>query len=91
MTSLRDARGCLTEAGLAALQAAPPGQAPAELAGHLAACARCQERLLAGGAAALLARKKTEPPPAWRLVAIVVAALLLVVSVLVTLQRLAAR
>jgi len=36
----------LSEAGLAALASAPAGQAPAEVATHLAACARCQERLL---------------------------------------------
>jgi hypothetical protein len=89
MSALRDERGCLTVAGLAAVRAAPPGQAPAELAGHLASCARCQDRLLAGGAAELAARKKTQPPPRWRLAAIVVALLLLVLSILVTAERLA--
>jgi len=87
MSALRDERGCLTEAGLAAVRAAAPGQAPAELAGHLASCARCQERLLAGGIAALASRRKKEPPPRWRLAAIVIAALLLVLSILFTLQR----
>ncbi|MET0555124.1 MAG: hypothetical protein ABW221_18925 [Vicinamibacteria bacterium] len=46
MTALVDARGCLTDAGFAALAAARPGQAPAELAAHLAGCARCQDRVL---------------------------------------------
>jgi hypothetical protein len=43
MSDLFDARGCLTDAGLAALAGAPPGAAPPELAGHVSACARCQE------------------------------------------------
>lgn len=88
MSALRDERGCLTEAGLQALRAAPPGQAPAELAGHVAACARCQERLLAGGVAALAGRKKKAPPPPWRLAAVVVVSVLLILTILVTLQRL---
>jgi hypothetical protein len=88
MSALRDERGCLTGAGFAAVQSAPPGQAPAELAAHLSACGRCQERLLAGGRAALAPRKRKEPPPPWRLAAILVAAVLLVLTILVTLQRL---
>jgi hypothetical protein len=47
--SLVDASGCLTEAGIAAVTTAAPGQTPPELAAHLGACGRCQERLLAGG------------------------------------------
>jgi hypothetical protein len=43
-----DPRGCLTAAGLAAFQNAPPGRAPKDVAAHVAACARCQQRLLAG-------------------------------------------
>ena len=43
MSELIDARGCLTEAGLAALGQALPGAAPPELARHVSACARCQE------------------------------------------------
>jgi hypothetical protein len=46
MSGLLDARGCLTDAGLAALADASPGTAPAELAQHVAACARCQDRWL---------------------------------------------
>ena len=47
--SLVDARGCLTEAGIAAVTTAAPGQTPPELAAHLATCGRCQERFLSGG------------------------------------------
>ena len=48
-TALLDAQGCLTEAAIAALVAAPPGRGPEALAVHLAACNRCQERVLAAG------------------------------------------
>jgi hypothetical protein len=41
-----DPRGCLTDAGLAVLAEARPGGAPPELAQHIAACARCQDRWL---------------------------------------------
>lgn len=47
---LQDANGHLTAAGLGAFKAAPIGQAPAALAGHIAGCAACQERLLVAGA-----------------------------------------
>jgi hypothetical protein len=40
--------GCLTDAQLADLQGAAPGQAPEALARHLAACERCQARALFG-------------------------------------------
>jgi hypothetical protein len=43
----QDGRGCLTASGLQAVRGAVPGQAPAELAAHLAGCVRCQEKLLA--------------------------------------------
>lgn len=48
--TLLDSSGCLTEAGLAAVSRAAPGQSPPEVAAHLAGCARCQERVLSGGA-----------------------------------------
>ena len=48
---LFDGRGCLTPAGLAALQGAPAGRAPAEVAAHVTGCARCQKRLLTGSGA----------------------------------------
>ncbi|HEU5323372.1 MAG TPA: hypothetical protein VFX28_21365 [Methylomirabilota bacterium] len=50
--TLLDARGCLTEQGLAALARAPAGQAPPEVAAHLASCPRCQDRLLGAERAA---------------------------------------
>lgn len=52
MTALTDARGCLTDAGFAALASARPGEAPAELATHLAGCVRCQDRVLKAEAGA---------------------------------------
>jgi hypothetical protein len=72
--ALLDDRGCLTPRGLAALVRAPVGQAPPELATHLAGCARCQERLLATG-------RESDPvpkpaPKAYRNVALVIMALL---------------
>jgi hypothetical protein len=45
-----DPSGHLSAAGLAAFQAAPLGQAPAEVASHIAGCPSCQERLLVAGA-----------------------------------------
>jgi len=45
---LFDRQGCLTAAGLAAFQRATPGRAPADVAAHVAGCARCQKRLLTG-------------------------------------------
>jgi hypothetical protein len=48
-SALLDGQGCLTEAGIRALLAAPPGRGPEALAVHLAACGRCQDRVLAAG------------------------------------------
>lgn len=42
------ATGCLTDAQLAQLRDSPPGDAPDELAQHLAGCERCQQRALFG-------------------------------------------
>ncbi len=47
--SLLDSSGCLTEAGIAAVKSAVPGQTAPEVAAHLATCGRCQERVLTGG------------------------------------------
>lgn len=87
MTELRDLQGCLTAAGLETLSKAMPGKAPPELAQHVATCARCQDRMLAGARAELRARKKAVAPPAWRIWAVLGAVLLLLISVLVTIQR----
>lgn len=72
--ALVDAAGCLTPVGLATLVRAPVGQAPPELATHLAGCARCQERLLATS-------RESDPvpkaaPKAYRAVALVVLTLI---------------
>ncbi|HET7292639.1 MAG TPA: hypothetical protein VFM88_09450 [Vicinamibacteria bacterium] len=86
---LLDDRGCLTPAGLLAVQSAPVGKAPQELASHVASCPRCQEKLLAGGILALATRKeKKDPPPPWRIVLVLVAIVLLVLSLMFTLGRL---
>jgi hypothetical protein len=83
-----DAQGCLTPEGFARIAAAPPGGAPAELAAHLAACPRCQRRLLAMGAPPKATPgRRREPPPLWRTVVAVVGAILLVLMAL-TMMRL---
>jgi len=71
---------CLTEAEIAAVQAAPPGAAPEELALHLAGCERCQERALFGAEPRrrLAGRARPEVPTPTRallLVALMVAAM----------------
>ena len=84
MTALLDTRGCVTEAGFAALDAAPPGRGPADVAAHLASCGRCQRRFLArGGAEAAGIRAvpgTAERPPLWRTIVIAAAALVLLVT-----------
>jgi hypothetical protein len=93
MTGLLDARGCLTEAGFTALDAAPPGRGPAEAAAHLAACARCQRRFLArggerdGGIRAVPGN--AQPPPLWRTAVIVVAVLVLIATAIAGMRLLA--
>jgi hypothetical protein len=69
-----DARGCLTAAGLAQLAGAAPGEAPPEMAAHVAGCARCQRRLLSGPDAGFEpAARRAQAPPPWRMVAVLVA------------------
>ncbi len=80
-----DVHRCLTDGGLETLLRAPVGKAPAELAGHLAGCPTCQERLLLRGSPR--GPRKTPPPP-WRVWIVVGAALFLLISVLITLRRL---
>jgi hypothetical protein len=91
VSALVDPRGCLTPAGMAAVQRAPVGGTPAELAQHLATCARCQARLLAAAAGhpgrpdAADARAAAGSSSARRLlrtVAFVVAALVLAMAAL---------
>ena len=87
---LLDRRGCLTEAGLLALAASPPGRGPAEVVAHLGHCGRCQEAVLsrASGRPADAPRARKEPPPLWRTILVIVAVLLMVMTALVTLRQL---
>jgi hypothetical protein len=93
MTALLDKRGCLTEAGFVALDAAPPGRGPAEAAAHLAGCAHCQRRFLAragadmGGISAV--PRKAVAPPIWRTVAVLFAVLILAAVAVIGMKVLA--
>jgi hypothetical protein len=93
MSDLRDARGCLTDAGWAALAGAVPGAAPPELAQHVASCARCQELWLKS---TVPETRRPRPTPAetsrrrWGMLAIVLGVLLFaLVALVVTLQYVA--
>jgi hypothetical protein len=79
----------LTPAGFAALARAPVGRVPADLAAHLASCARCQERMLAGGTSAVRPSPSASPrkPRLWLGVALAFAALLLAVAALILASR----
>jgi hypothetical protein len=88
MSALRQATGCLTDAGLDELERAGPGQAPEELARHLAGCARCQDRVLlrARGPTRTVAREPAARHRLWLRVGVVLAAMLLALfSLLATL------
>ncbi|PYQ22213.1 MAG: hypothetical protein DMF79_06430 [Acidobacteria bacterium] len=87
MSGWLDARGCLTEAGFAAVSAAAVGQVPPELAGHLASCGRCQQRLLGGGAERPAVKRKE--PSLGRMLFVVAAAVLAILGLLLTLRYLA--
>lgn len=88
MSALVDARGCLTPAGMAALQRAPAGQAPPDLAAHVAGCGKCQARLLAASVGAPAAGRPPRvtglgaPGRLWRPIAFVVAALVFALAAL---------
>jgi hypothetical protein len=75
---------------LAQLRAAVPGQAPAGLARHLAACTRCQQRVLFGTTPRLAGRAR--PLPVWptprRTLLILLAVLVALAMLLYSLQRL---
>ena len=87
--SLRDASGCLSPAGIAAVGSAAPGRSPAEVAAHLASCARCQERVLTGGVPRP-PRKATGAPPSLKRAFLLVGLILLsILAILWTLRRLA--
>lgn len=88
--ALKDTKGCLTEAGLQAFRAAPPGRAPAELAAHVAGCARCQDRALAADEGTAGPGKRREPPPLWRVFALFFGGLLIAVVLFLWTRRILA-
>lgn len=81
---LTNAAGCLTDAGLRAVAEAPPGGAPSDLAAHLAACARCQRRLLGVDHRPSATSPARRPPSAVRLTLMLVGVLLALAAVLWT-------
>jgi hypothetical protein len=83
-----DGRGCVTPAGMAAIAASPPGQVPPELASHLAACGRCQQRLLGGGQERPRVPPKSPKAVLGRALLVVGAALAAILGVLLTLSYL---
>jgi hypothetical protein len=86
--ALRDARGCLSEAGLEALERAPLGGGPAELVAHLGGCAACQQRLLQRASGESGSRRRHSAPPLWRMLVAVAATLLLALVALAVAFRL---
>jgi hypothetical protein len=88
--ALFDADGCLSPQGFARISAAPPGRAPAELAAHLAGCARCQRRLLLAALPSSSPSPRRPPPPLWRTGVVVVVCLLLVMIAMALTQVLKA-
>jgi len=86
--SLKDARGCLSEAGLEAVERAPLGGGPAELVAHLGACAACQQRLLQRASGTSGPRRRRAAPPLWRTLVAVAATLLLALVALAVAFRL---
>ena len=89
---LQDARGCLTAVGLETFRSSAAGRAPKELASHLAACPRCQQRVLAVDAprsGSRRARPNVAPPSLGRALLLAVLVVAAVVAALVTLRQLA--
>ena len=86
MSELFDARGCLTQDGLAALSGTVPGAAPPELARHVSACARCQELWLKSASAAPRTPRLTPAEASrrrWGMTAIVLGVLMFALAALV--------
>jgi hypothetical protein len=80
MEKLLDQQGCLTATGFARLAGAAPGAAPPELAAHVAACSRCQRRLLAGPDAGFQpSAERKEAPPRWRILIVLAAVIALAI------------
>ncbi len=88
--TLLDAQGCLTEAGMHAILAAPPGRGPEALAAHLAACGRCQDRVLAAGVPGSRAGapRPHVAPPLGRMLLLVALILVSMLLFFVSLRRL---
>jgi hypothetical protein len=86
--ALQDARGCLSESGLEAIERAPLGRGPAELVAHLGACAACQQRLLHRASGAGGPRPRRAAPPLWRTLLALAATLLLALVALAVALRL---
>lgn len=82
---LRESGGCLTETGLQTLAGAPPGQAPPELALHVAGCAACQARLLAADLPERHARPSRPRGEAQPLTALLLRAFLVLAAILLAL------
>jgi hypothetical protein len=82
----RDPAACLTDAALDALEAASPGQAPEDLARHLAGCARCQDRVLVRARGATGERRREAAPrrSPWLSAAIVLGVMLLALVALLS-------
>jgi hypothetical protein len=92
MSEWLDARGCVTDAGLVALAGARPGEAPPELAQHIASCARCQDRWLQSAVPATERRVAPDSTSRrrWGMLAIVFGMLMFaLLSLVVTLSYLA--
>jgi hypothetical protein len=84
-----DGRGCLTEAGVAAVRAAAPAPPPPDLANHISGCAACQERLLALGRPAPRPSATPSGFQRWRLAILTGTVLLMALYALWTMWRLA--
>jgi hypothetical protein len=78
----RAADACLSERDVRVLAQSAPGRAPAELAAHVARCARCQERMLRGMEPVGPLRPRREPPPLWRTLLLLGGVILVLVSLL---------
>ncbi|HEY7515524.1 MAG TPA: hypothetical protein VIC87_13645 [Vicinamibacteria bacterium] len=85
---LQDASGCLSLDGIAAVGAAAPGRIPAELAAHLASCARCPERVLTGGVPRPTRKERPDPPSIKRALLLVGLIVLSIFAFLWTLRQL---
>jgi hypothetical protein len=91
-TTPADRPGCLSEAELSRVREAPPGEAPEDLARHLAGCERCQERALFGPGSRPRPRREAPrmPSPARTLTLLVLLAAA-ILAFFVTLKGLLAR